>query len=322
MSLTSRLTRSIFGRTQFATNTHVKQLSPITAIQQCATRHHSMTLTNRAPLAVPSSSTCSSFSTQSSDGSASTTGPSSGLSPLGTIPVIDLSGTFGSGADVAARRAQVAAQIDRACRDIGFFTIVGHGINEKDIDAVWKITQQYFDRPVDEKNLIPMNADYPYGYSGFGGESLSKGYGEVGRPDPKECFAIGPSNPKADMPPVQWPKEPKEFQQQWTNYYGNMEKLAAHLLSLFALALKLPENWFENKIDHHRSALRALNYPKLDKPLKAGEVRAGAHTGRRTIDRMNQRRGDRRKCMSMIENDRLHIFLCNVVVVVGQIMVL
>jgi isopenicillin N synthase-like dioxygenase len=37
-----------------------------------------------------------------------------------------------------------------------------------------------------------------------------------------------------------------------------MEKLSAKLLSAFALALNLPENWFEDKIDRHRCALRAL----------------------------------------------------------------
>ena len=116
------------------------------------------------------------------------------------------------------------------------------------------------------------------GYSGFGGESLAKGYGEAGRPDPKECFAIGPYSAAAEMPAVRWPNEPAEFKEAWLGYYQNMEGLAAHLLGLFALALDLPPDWFESKIDRHRSALRALNYPKLDVPLAAGEVRAGAHT--------------------------------------------
>jgi isopenicillin N synthase-like dioxygenase len=80
------------------------------------------------------------------------------------------------------------------------------------------------------------------------------------------------------MPAVRWPTQPAEFQKEWLAYYKHMEQLAAHLLSLAALALELPPQWFAGKIDRHRSALRALNYPKLDKPLAAGEVRAGAHT--------------------------------------------
>jgi len=192
--------------------------------------------------------------------------------------VIDLSGTFGSGADVEARRTAVVREIDEACRNVGFFTIVGHGVSEAELQRMWSVTQAYFDRPTSEKDQITMTKDYPYGYSGFGGESLAKGYGEAGRPDPKESFCIGPYNPAAGMPPVQWPAQPASFQKDWLAYYQHMEQLAAHLLSLAAQALGLPRDWFADKIDCHRSALRALNYPALDKPLKAGEVRAGAHT--------------------------------------------
>lgn len=192
--------------------------------------------------------------------------------------MIDLSGTFGSGPAVVARRAAVSKQIDQAAREVGFFTIVGHGLDEKMVADVWKITQSYFDLPVDTKNKILMDKEYPYGYSGFGGESLAKSLGDAGKPDPKECFAMGPYDPRAGMTPVRFPSEPKEFEQLWMTYYKNMEGLAAHLLSLFAQALELPQDWFDNKIDKHRSALRALNYPKLEQALKAGEVRAGAHT--------------------------------------------
>jgi len=82
---------------------------------------------------------------------------------LGTIPVIDLAGTFGSGPSVTIRRKEVAKIIDRTCRDIGFFTIINHGIEEKNITQFQKITTQYFDLPESEKNKIPMDKDYPYG---------------------------------------------------------------------------------------------------------------------------------------------------------------
>ena len=52
------------------------------------------------------------------------------------------------------------------------------------------------------------------------------------------------------------------------------------MLRDFALALRLEEYWFEDKVDKHMSALRLLNYPDLEekeKPLK-GQLRAGAHT--------------------------------------------
>jgi hypothetical protein len=36
-------------------------------------------------------------------------------------------------------------------------------------------TTKYFDLAVDKKKAIVMSPDYPYGYSGFGEENLSRG---------------------------------------------------------------------------------------------------------------------------------------------------
>jgi isopenicillin N synthase-like dioxygenase len=43
-----------------------------------------------------------------------------------------------------------------------------------------------------------------------------------------------------------------------TQLLQEMEKLAADLLKGFALALHLPEEWFQDKIDMHTSALRVM----------------------------------------------------------------
>jgi len=57
-----------------------------------------------------------------------------------------------------------------------------------------------------------------------------------------------------------------------------MEKLSARLLQCFALASELDENWFNDKIDRHRSALRTLNYPEQTSTPLPGQIRAGEHT--------------------------------------------
>jgi len=80
-----------------------------------------------------------------------------------------------------------------------------------------------------------------------------------------------------------WPENPASFQPAWTNYYREMEKLSNDLLRLFALALHLPENWFEDKINEHICALRTLNYPhQIEEPLE-NQFRASAHTDWGTI---------------------------------------
>jgi len=62
-----------------------------------------------------------------------------------------------------------------------------------------------------------------------------------------------------------------------------MEGLADDLLQAFALALNQEANWFKNKTDKHRCALRALNYPDLDTAPAAGQLRASPHTDYGTL---------------------------------------
>jgi isopenicillin N synthase-like dioxygenase len=60
-----------------------------------------------------------------------------------------------------------------------------------------------------------------------------------------------------------------------------MEGLALRLLELLALALGQPVGFFEDKMDHHMSALRLIHYYPLgdaasEEPKRV--IRAGAHT--------------------------------------------
>lgn len=200
------------------------------------------------------------------------------------MPVIDLAGTT----DCVETAKRVAAEVDEACRTIGFLAIKNHGVSDAVINDMWTQTTAYFDLPTEEKNHLVMSEEYPYGYSGFAEESLSKGYGEAAKPDLKECFSIGPHNPDALMPLVRWPSSPPGMVQAWKNYYGAMEGLSNHLLTLFALALKLPENYFTSKSTYHRSALRAINYPFQEIPPLTGQIRAGAHTDYGTLTILRQ----------------------------------
>jgi len=170
------------------------------------------------------------------------------------------------------------------CKTKGFFIIINHGVSADVITNVWAASKAFFDLPLADKRAVLMAPDYPYGYSGFGEEvlSLSKDKTETAA-DLKETFQIclGPDTGNSDHPmnskPL-WPPRPPELQPAWTAYYRALEKLSSNLLRMFALALKLPEDWFEDKIDRHVSALRALNYPHQDQPPLPGQLRASAHT--------------------------------------------
>ncbi|MGB0113232.1 MAG: 2-oxoglutarate and iron-dependent oxygenase domain-containing protein, partial [Ilumatobacteraceae bacterium] len=65
--------------------------------------------------------------------------------PPDAVPVIDFAGFVGGD---AGERARLGRQIDRACREVGFFTVVGHGIADGVVDAAHHAALDFFDLPL------------------------------------------------------------------------------------------------------------------------------------------------------------------------------
>lgn len=179
------------------------------------------------------------------------------------VPVIDLT------ADDAVDAIAVAAE------RVGFFTIIGHGIDPEIIDAAWSSTREFFDAPIDERSCVAMvEAGDPYGWSPLGGETLSRSIGVAAVSDLKQSYAIGPVDPPTHeiTDPDErfawsenlWPEHPAGLRPAWEAYYRAMAALAARLLSMMAVALEMPPDHFEPLIDRHTSAMRALDYPGRD----------------------------------------------------------
>ena len=202
------------------------------------------------------------------------------------FPVVDLS-KFEE-ARPEARKA-LAHEVDQICRQTGFLAVVEHGVPEDVIERAWKATRRFFDLPLEKKLEVKMPyAGYPYGYAPLQAEALAKSLGEETPPDLKESFSIGPlqqKTPEADDPDAdfryaanQWPKEPADFREAWTEYYRELGELARRMMWIFAIALDLREDFFVAAIDDPLSAMRGLNYPHPATPPKAGQLRAGIHS--------------------------------------------
>ena len=202
------------------------------------------------------------------------------------FPIFDLS-RF-EAAD-AAGRAALGEEVDRICRETGFLAVSGHGVPQSTIDAAWNAARAFFDLPAVEKlRARAPYPGYPYGYLGPELEALARSRGEDTPPDLKESFNGGPLSVPPGLEDEQalsfcyaatiWPERPAGFREAWEAYYRAMESLAARIMRVFAVALKLPEDAFEPTIDRPISALRALNYPEQAMAPKPGQLRAGAHT--------------------------------------------
>jgi isopenicillin N synthase-like dioxygenase len=196
------------------------------------------------------------------------------------FPVIDLA----SGSESA-----IARELDGICRETGFLAVRGHGVASDLLDETWSATGAFFELPLEKKMCVAMPyRGYPYGYSPVERETLALSLGERTPPDLKETFSIGPratwETSSSDLSrgfegaATLWPEEPRELAGVLRRYFDEMGALAARLMSLFAVALELPRDFFEPAIDRHASALRALRYPPLAGSPHPGQLRAGAHT--------------------------------------------
>jgi len=203
------------------------------------------------------------------------------------IPIIDLSQALSG--DPTARRA-IGDEIDRTCREIGFFTITGHGVPTELIDGLRQAAHGFFARPMAEKlNAMPANITVPRGYKPLGYEGLGYGNANETPPDLKEYYHFGRerwpdepyftagSGPRYFIPNI-WPSTQADFAAAAERYYAAMERLVGGLMQLAALGLGLDEHFFDDKIDRHITAMRLNFYPAMTTPPQAGQLRAGDHT--------------------------------------------
>lgn len=206
-----------------------------------------------------------------------------------TIPLIDISG-WRSGS--SARRREIAGEVDRACREIGFLIIGGHSVSPDVVERIERTTRAFFDLPLEVKlSYASKDPSVFRGYARINTAALARAYNdEASPPDFRETFSINrisidPADPyftteyaRRIFAPNIWPDVIGDFQASWEEYYRSMEQLASELMQIFATALGLEETFFEDRIDKHTTGLLASNYPEPIGDLIGNQIRAGAHT--------------------------------------------
>jgi isopenicillin N synthase-like dioxygenase len=208
------------------------------------------------------------------------------------VPVIDIAPYFAGTPDGKRR---VADQIGRACREVGFYVIAGHGVDRELVDQVEAVSREFFDLPIEEKMRLHVgNSPGAAGYAAIGDTALAYTRGQVAPPDLNESFQVTKVDVGDDpyfhseparglVPKNRWPERPATLQPLYTKYYLRMGALAADLMRLSALALDLPEDYFDDKIDRHISRLNVRLYPEQKVAPLPGQLRAAAHTDYGTV---------------------------------------
>lgn len=219
------------------------------------------------------------------------------------VPVIDISALLGE--DEAAKDA-VGKALDEAGREIGFFQVVAHGVPAEIIEAMYRVSDEFFALPDEEKRRVQQpSSDAVRGYSSIGEQAFSYSEDVAAPRDLHEKFDIGPVDvdrrdpyfaPENSGPHFianTWPARPAGMEEIWTTYFREMNALARRLMGAFARGLGLEPDYFVDAIDKDISMLRAINYPHIDADPLPGQMRAGAHTdyGSLTIVRQEEAPG-------------------------------
>jgi len=165
---------------------------------------------------------------------------------IDTVPVIDIG---------QRESSESLAAIDRACRDWGFFQVVGHGIEAQLIENVFAVSRGFFAQPSAEKRAILRDADNPWG---FYDRELTKN-----RQDWKEIYDFGPAD--GDKLRPRWPKGPfrLRFEPVVRAYYASCRALSLRLLSAIGCNLGVARGQLARDFEGaHTSFLRLNYYPK------------------------------------------------------------
>ncbi len=218
------------------------------------------------------------------------------------IPAIDIA-PFLAGDPEGKRR--VAREVGRACEEIGFLVISGHGVPSVTVETLVERGFTFFDQPAEEKSRWhPTGEAKQRGYHGMATRALSATLGKDAPKDLRESLFLGPLDDHAaafaHLPeagtayaPNLIPNRPEGIDEALTGMYRAYERLAGDLMRIFAVALELPEDHFAPLLDRHFSIMSVHHYPALAEPPLPGQLRTGEHTdyGALTILATTEARG-------------------------------
>jgi isopenicillin N synthase-like dioxygenase len=190
------------------------------------------------------------------------------------IPIIDISGLLDK-----STTAEVIGKIDRACSDIGFFYIVGHGVDMLLVSQLRAAAAMFFSQPETVKlelGLDPSMRGYlPLYYhskisDSFSGISHQEGFWMGADFGTDNCHPLEQGN--------RWPDHPANFRSDMIAYHEAIENLAAVLGQGFADALSQADDFYPSHFARPTSRLKLNHYPPQENPDRIDNIGVIPHT--------------------------------------------
>jgi isopenicillin N synthase-like dioxygenase len=213
-----------------------------------------------------------------------------------SVPVIDLTPWFGEDREA---RAAVAAKVDAALQDVGFFLITGHRVPAQMCARVRAGARAFFVLPSETKQRYAVTVG-GRGWLPPGVEADGYAEGTATPPDLKESFAVGADEPTGDpdvdgywFQPNVYPAEVPALEPAVTPYLARMRELADELLVVCATALVLEGDFFTRHTAHATHTMKINWYPPmaLAGQPERGQFRIGPHTDFGTLTILDREPG-------------------------------
>lgn len=183
---------------------------------------------------------------------------------LSSLPILDIS-ALDAGEDAAE---QFRRKLREVTHEVGFFYLVGHGIEQELIDEVVDVSRRFFELPTEDKLAIEnINSPQFRGYTRVGGELT---HGDV---DWREQIDIGVERNAVEETegtpkywrlegPNLWPEALPELQDTIDRWSSELNALALKLMRTWAVALGAPESVFDEAFgDKPFSLIKIVRYP-------------------------------------------------------------
>ncbi len=198
------------------------------------------------------------------------------------LPLLDL-GPYRAGEPGA--KSRLAAELRQAGEEVGFLALINHGISQSLLDRALAEDRRFCALPLEEKLKIQINENQR-GYIRVKATLVKiSPYHKHTKMDFNETtvFATehGPDNPhvkegKQFYARNQWPENLPGFREVVEEYMAAMEALGKSLLPLWALALDLPEDFFDPYFKNCYTYYRMAHYPPKAE-IEENEFALGAH---------------------------------------------
>ncbi|KAJ5646384.1 hypothetical protein N7490_002756 [Penicillium lividum] len=176
--------------------------------------------------------------------------------------------------DFDNRIDQITSELVDAAQNVGFFTLINHGLTREDIESMFMTSKSFFGLPDETKKTVPWNTN------NVGWEKNSQIRPSTGKPDSKESYQLQYGENMKGL----WVADEHlaGFQSTSLEFMHRVQGISERLMRCFARGLGFADDFFIKCHDVARpdsqTTMRLLHYFALPEESD-GKVyhRAGAH---------------------------------------------